>query len=85
MNASAVGNGCEIGGMEREYMRRHHRHEVAENQCSSALVKHIRAPVPLVIPLDALGVGRLFSAVLWLWDGGSNLCARASLCKCLHQ
>ncbi|XP_056159674.1 abscisic acid receptor PYL8 isoform X1 [Syzygium oleosum] len=50
MNASAVANGCEIGGMEREYMRRHHRHEVAENQCSSALVKHIRAPVPLVIP-----------------------------------
>ncbi|KAI6697833.1 hypothetical protein NL676_017952 [Syzygium grande] len=48
MNAGAVGNGCEIGGMEREYMRRHHRHEVAENQCSSALVKHIRAPVPLV-------------------------------------
>ncbi|KAK7285796.1 hypothetical protein RJT34_20577 [Clitoria ternatea] len=29
-------------------MERHHRHEVRENQCSSALVKHIRAPVPLV-------------------------------------
>ncbi|KAF8042888.1 hypothetical protein BT93_A1269 [Corymbia citriodora subsp. variegata] len=48
MNANAVANGCEIGSMEREYMRRHHKHEVAENQCSSALVKHIRAPVPLV-------------------------------------
>lgn len=47
-NAAAAANGCEIGSMEREYMRRHHRHEVAENQCSSALVKHIRAPVPLV-------------------------------------
>jgi abscisic acid receptor (PYR/PYL family) len=37
-----------MGGMESEYVRIHHRHEPAENQCTSALVKHIKAPVPLV-------------------------------------
>jgi len=31
-----------------EYFRRHHKHEVRENQCSSYLVKHIKAPVHLV-------------------------------------
>ncbi|KAL6972072.1 Abscisic acid receptor pyl3, partial [Sarracenia purpurea var. burkii] len=31
-----------------EYIRKHHRHHPAENQCSSALVKHIKAPVHLV-------------------------------------
>nr|GLL49222.1 abscisic acid receptor PYL8-like [Ipomoea trifida] len=34
--------------VEDEYIRRHHKHEVRENQCSSCLVKHIRAPVHLV-------------------------------------
>lgn len=34
--------------MEDEYIRRHHKHEVKENQCSSSLVKHIKAPVHLV-------------------------------------
>eukprot|EP00268_Persea_americana_P025927 TRINITY_DN2526_c2_g4_i1.p1 TRINITY_DN2526_c2_g4~~TRINITY_DN2526_c2_g4_i1.p1 ORF type:complete len:187 (-),score=29.30 TRINITY_DN2526_c2_g4_i1:504-1064(-) len=34
--------------METEYIRRHHQHQMRENQCSSALVKHIRAPVHLV-------------------------------------
>ncbi|KAJ8616284.1 hypothetical protein MRB53_035656 [Persea americana] len=34
--------------METEYIRRHHQHQIRENQCSSALVKHIRAPVHLV-------------------------------------
>nr|GMD94914.1 abscisic acid receptor PYL9-like [Ipomoea batatas] len=33
--------------VEDEYIRRHHKHEVRENQCSSCLVKHIRAPVHL--------------------------------------
>nr|CAN64668.1 hypothetical protein VITISV_029498 [Vitis vinifera] len=41
-------NGNGLSSMESEYIRRHHRHEPAENQCSSALVKHIKAPVPLV-------------------------------------
>nr|KYP71925.1 hypothetical protein KK1_011205 [Cajanus cajan] len=27
---------------------RHHKHEARENQCTSALVKHIKAPLPLV-------------------------------------
>ncbi|CAH9077330.1 unnamed protein product [Cuscuta epithymum] len=35
-------------GVEDEYISRHHKHEVKENQCSSCLVKHIRAPVCLV-------------------------------------
>ncbi|WMV20686.1 hypothetical protein MTR67_014071 [Solanum verrucosum] len=35
-------------GVEKEYIRKHHLHEPKENQCSSFLVKHIRAPVHLV-------------------------------------
>ncbi|KAA3472076.1 GTPase Der-like isoform X1 [Gossypium australe] len=31
----------------REYIRRHHRHGSGENQCSSALVKHFKAPFSL--------------------------------------
>ncbi|CAA7051629.1 unnamed protein product [Microthlaspi erraticum] len=34
--------------LEREYIRRHHKHELSENQCSSTLVKHIKAPVHIV-------------------------------------
>ncbi|XAR52239.1 hypothetical protein NMG60_11020197 [Bertholletia excelsa] len=37
-----------FSGVEREHIRRHHRHQPAENQCSSALVKHIKAPVQRV-------------------------------------
>ncbi|KAL7229924.1 hypothetical protein ACSBR2_008471 [Camellia fascicularis] len=37
-----------LSSVEREYIRRHHRHQPASNQCSSALVKHIKAPVHLV-------------------------------------
>ncbi|KAL9430312.1 hypothetical protein AB3S75_025656 [Citrus x aurantiifolia] len=41
-------NGVDAYGvMEAQYIRRHHRHEPRENQCTSALVKHIRAPVHL--------------------------------------
>ena len=46
--------GNENGGfssMEMEYIRRHHTQEAGENQCSSALVKHIKAPLPLVANL----------------------------------
>ncbi|XP_057508285.1 abscisic acid receptor PYL8-like isoform X2 [Actinidia eriantha] len=32
---------------EIEYIRKHHRHHLTENQCSSVLVKHIKAPVHL--------------------------------------
>ncbi|KAJ7959295.1 Abscisic acid receptor like [Quillaja saponaria] len=44
-------NGIGNGGFsctEREFIGRHHRHDPGENQCSSALVKHIKAPVLLV-------------------------------------
>jgi hypothetical protein len=34
--------------MEDEFIKRHHKHDVKEHQCSSSLVKHIKAPVPLV-------------------------------------
>ncbi|XP_010445584.1 PREDICTED: abscisic acid receptor PYL8 [Camelina sativa] len=33
---------------EREFIRRHHQHELLHNQCSSTLVKHINAPVHIV-------------------------------------
>lgn len=46
-------NGVDAYGvMEAQYIRRHHRHEPRENQCTSALVKHIRAPVHLVNKLS---------------------------------
>ncbi|KAH7519495.1 hypothetical protein FEM48_Zijuj08G0042400 [Ziziphus jujuba var. spinosa] len=35
-------------GMEVQYIRRHHKHETRDNQCTSAMFKHIRAPVHLV-------------------------------------
>lgn len=43
-------NAAENGfcGTEREFIRRHHRHDPAENQCSSVLVKRIKAPLHLV-------------------------------------
>lgn len=47
VNGAVVEN-CGIGGVESEYIRRHHRHDPGDNQCSSALVKHIKAPVHLV-------------------------------------
>uniref|UniRef100_A0A5B6Z7U2 Putative abscisic acid receptor PYL8-like n=1 Tax=Davidia involucrata TaxID=16924 RepID=A0A5B6Z7U2_DAVIN len=37
-----------FSSVELEHIRRHHTHETADNQCSSALVKHIKAPVHLV-------------------------------------
>ncbi|GAV66223.1 Polyketide_cyc2 domain-containing protein [Cephalotus follicularis] len=47
-NIISIRNGNSGEGTESEYIRRHHRHEAAHNQCSSALVKHIKAPVHLV-------------------------------------
>ncbi|KAK1378146.1 abscisic acid receptor PYL8-like [Heracleum sosnowskyi] len=34
--------------MEDEYIRKHHKHEIRDNQCTSSLVKHVKAPVHLV-------------------------------------
>uniref|UniRef100_A0A0D6R5M7 Uncharacterized protein n=1 Tax=Araucaria cunninghamii TaxID=56994 RepID=A0A0D6R5M7_ARACU len=43
------GRGVWLGSnMESEHIFRYHRHELNENQCSSLLVKHIKAPVHLV-------------------------------------
>ncbi|KAL3574829.1 hypothetical protein D5086_022930 [Populus alba] len=48
MNENSNGRGV-IGSVESEYIRRHHKHgDLADHQCSSALVKHIKAPVHLV-------------------------------------
>lgn len=43
-----MNGGESYGAIETQYIRRHHRHEPRENQCTSALVKHIQAPVHLV-------------------------------------
>lgn len=49
MNGNINGFGNRgFSSLELEYIRRHHRHEPGENQCGSALVKHIKAPVHLV-------------------------------------
>ncbi|KAF9667393.1 hypothetical protein SADUNF_Sadunf15G0018400 [Salix dunnii] len=48
MNGNCNGRGA-TGCVESEYIRRHHtRNDLADHQCSSALVKHIKAPVHLV-------------------------------------
>ncbi|KAL0924013.1 hypothetical protein M5K25_004814 [Dendrobium thyrsiflorum] len=39
---------CCRSTMESEYVRKHHKHETRENQCSSTLIKHVKAPVHLV-------------------------------------
>uniref|UniRef100_A0A1J3K213 Abscisic acid receptor PYL10 n=1 Tax=Noccaea caerulescens TaxID=107243 RepID=A0A1J3K213_NOCCA len=41
-------NADETENVMSEYMKRHHRHELLENQCSSTLVKHIKSPLHLV-------------------------------------
>ncbi|KAL9671690.1 hypothetical protein QQ045_009260 [Rhodiola kirilowii] len=48
MGSGGSENGAGCSRMEDEFIRRHHRHDVKENQCSSSLVKHIKAPVHLV-------------------------------------
>ncbi|KAL6502415.1 Abscisic acid receptor pyl9 [Orobanche hederae] len=36
------------GGPEDDFIRKHHKHDVRENQCTSSMAKHIKAPLPLV-------------------------------------
>lgn len=43
-----TGHDDATGSSEYDYIRRHHKHEVRDNQCTSSLVKHIKAPVHLV-------------------------------------
>ncbi|CAN6243789.1 unnamed protein product [Urochloa humidicola] len=37
----------DLRAMESDYVRRFHRHEPRDHQCSSAVAKHIKAPVHL--------------------------------------
>ncbi|XP_073131374.1 abscisic acid receptor PYL8 [Henckelia pumila] len=37
-----------LSATEIEYIRKHHQHEIADNQCNSFLIKHIKAPIHLV-------------------------------------
>ncbi|GJM90773.1 hypothetical protein PR202_ga07084 [Eleusine coracana subsp. coracana] len=39
---------CDPRALETDYVRRFHRHEPRDHQCSSAVAKHIKAPVHLV-------------------------------------
>ncbi|XVF12633.1 hypothetical protein REPUB_Repub08aG0135700 [Reevesia pubescens] len=48
MNGNSNEFGSAAAVVAAEHIRRHHRHETGENQCSSAIFKHIKAPVPLV-------------------------------------
>ncbi|KAE8733879.1 Abscisic acid receptor PYL9 [Hibiscus syriacus] len=48
MNGNSNGFGSAAAAAAADYIRRRHLHEIGENQCSSSLVKHINAPVPLV-------------------------------------
>ena len=58
MNGNSTRNG-NVGGFsnaEWELIRRYHRTEPAENQCTSQLVKRIKAPVHLVNHLPSFSV-----------------------------
>ncbi|KAH6804629.1 regulatory components of ABA receptor 3 [Perilla frutescens var. frutescens] len=37
-----------FNGVGREYILKHHTHQIKDNQCTSFLIKHIKAPVHLV-------------------------------------
>lgn len=52
------------GGLETvRYVRTHHQHHCRENQCSSALLRHIKAPLHLVLlsSFDFLSVNFSFN------------------------
>ncbi|CAN6709415.1 unnamed protein product [Malus baccata var. baccata] len=42
------GGGGGFGGIVSDYIRRHHKHDLNDHQCTSTLVRHIKAPVHLV-------------------------------------
>lgn len=48
MNGISNGFGSAGAMAATEFVKRHHRHQTGEDQCSSAVVKRIKAPVPLV-------------------------------------
>lgn len=50
MNSTIAADNGRVSGGAAEFLqiRLNHRHDPKENQCSSVLVKHIKAPVHLV-------------------------------------
>lgn len=51
-------NGFEC--VESEHVKRLHRHDPGENQCSSTIVKRIKAPVQLVINSLLIAISMYF-------------------------
>ncbi|TQD94615.1 hypothetical protein C1H46_019860 [Malus baccata] len=47
-NGGGGGGGGGFGGIVSDYIRRHHKHDLNDHQCTSTLVRHIKAPVHLV-------------------------------------
>lgn len=62
-----MSSGCG-DSMEAQYIRRHHRHEPRENQCTSALVRHVKAPVHLVSG-SIFGLVDLGFELFWVLGG----------------
>jgi hypothetical protein len=48
VDQEAPGGSGRTPAIDVESVRRLHRHELRENQCSSVLVKHIKAPIHFV-------------------------------------
>lgn len=55
---------CDLRAMETDYVRRFHRHEPRDHQCSSAVAKHIKAPVHLVSACLSLSISSFHSTPL---------------------
>lgn len=55
-----------------QYARLHHRHHCRENQCTSVLVKYIKAPVHLVSASNLFLLSRSSSCVLVVTNGGTS-------------
>ncbi|GER34327.1 abscisic acid receptor PYR1 [Striga asiatica] len=73
-----------LRGLEKEYMMKHHEHETKDNQCSSFLIKHVKAPVHLDLDTDFVGFKSFLSKccvcffLLGLVSGKSGLPATTS-------
>lgn len=64
-------NGHGYSVTESQYIRRYHEHSISDNQCSSAIIKHIRAPVDLVSP--SVCVYSVLSALIDVLIGYASL------------
>lgn len=60
-----IGDDTEMFGalLTAQYLRLHHLHHCKENQCTSVLVKYIKAPVHLVRPFNFLSITDSFSSL----------------------